>query len=195
MINLDTQSIEKLKSMLDEKRFIHSVGVAEMAEKLAQKYGADTEKAYIAGFLHDCAKNIPQETVLDRCREANIEIHESWLIDTGLVHPYLGEYIAKTEFGVSDTEILEAIRYHTTGHEDMPLLTKIIYLADMIEVNRTIAGVEQMRELAFSDLDEAVLKSLDSTIRHIINRGGVIDCDTVFCRNHLIASKKERNSK
>ena len=116
--------IEKLRGMMSEERFMHSLGVRDTAVLLAERYGIDTEKARVAGILHDCAKDIPKPAAFRMCEEAGISLKPVCYIEKGLVHSYLGAHIAKTEFGISDNEILEAIYYHTTGHVDMPLLTK-----------------------------------------------------------------------
>ena len=168
------EMISILKDTLKPSRFEHTLGVADTAKKLAEFYGCDTEKAYVAGLLHDCAKNIPHDEAIKMCQEPS------------LIHAVLGAFLAETKFGVSDRDILNAIYYHTTGHENMPLLTKIIYISDAIEPTRTHAGVELLRKTVYENLDEALIRSIDATIRHIINKGGLLDCDTVAARNYLL---------
>ena len=182
--------IEKLRGMVGEKRFAHSLGVRDTAALLAEKYGVDIEKARIAGILHDCAKDIPKPEAFARCEEAGIKLKPVCYIEKGLVHSYLGAHIAKTEFDIEDPEILDAIYYHTTGHEDMPLLTKIIYLSDMIEPGRNIPNVKELRQIALKDIDEALILSINSTICHVIQKGSVLDCDTVAARNFLVHQKR-----
>lgn len=189
------QMIAKLETMLEPDRLKHSLGVRDMAVKLAEHYGCDVEKAEIAGILHDCAKDIPKDEAINRCAMAGIKLKDICFVEKGLAHAYLGAHLAKTEFGIEDKEILDAIYYHTTGHDNMPLLTKIIYIADMIEPGRTILGVEQMREMAFADLDAALMSMMDATIRHILNKGCMLDCDTIAARNYLILMKKTQNLK
>jgi len=186
------EMIAKVSEMVDAERMAHSIGVAEMAVKLARKYGADEEKAEIAGILHDCAKNLPKDESIRLCDEAGMKLDPICYIEKGLAHAYAGAYLAKTEFGVEDKEIYDAIYFHTTGHADMPLLTKIIYIADMIEPGRTIMGVEQMRELAFEDIDEALMNMMDATVRHIIKKRCMLHADTIAARNHLICMKKSK---
>ncbi|MBO4898168.1 MAG: bis(5'-nucleosyl)-tetraphosphatase (symmetrical) YqeK [Clostridia bacterium] len=183
---------EILQKRLKPTRFKHTLGVAETAVKLAEKYGADKDKAYLAGLLHDCAKNIDFETSKAYCKEHSVPMKEICMKERSLIHAPLGAYMAKEEFGVSDPEILTAIYYHTTGHEDMALLTKILYMADAVEPNRDQDGIEEIRELAFSDINEALIRSIDATLLHIINKGVTIDCDTIKARNFLI---EERNAK
>ncbi len=182
--------IEKLRGMVSEKRFLHSLGVRDTAVLLAERYGVDTEKARIAGVLHDCAKDIPKSEAFRMCDEAGISLKPVCYIEKGLVHSYLGAHIAKTEFGVSDSEILEAIYYHTTGHEDMPLLTKIIYLSDIIEPGRNVPNVEELRRIAMEDIDEALILSINQTISHVLQKGSVLDTDTVAARNFLVQQKR-----
>lgn len=190
----EKEMLEKLRSMMDEKRFQHSLGVRDTAEMLAKKYGIDAEKARIAGILHDCAKNIPKEEGIRRCEAAGIPLKEVCYIEKGLVHSYLGAYIAKTEFGIEDAEVLDAIYYHTTGHVDMPLLTKIIFLSDIIEPGRNVPQVEELRRIALEDIDEALIRSINSTITHVLQKGSVLDCDTVAARNFLVQQRREKAS-
>ncbi len=182
--------IEKLRTMVDEKRLTHSLGVRDTAEMLAKRYGADVEKARVAGLLHDCAKNIPKDTAVNMCRTAGIVLKPVCFIERGLIHSYLGAHVAKTEFGIEDKEILDAIYYHTTGHEDMPLLTKIVYLSDLIEPSRQIPDVDALRALAMEDIDEALIRCINATIVHVLGKGSILDLDTVVARNFLVEKKR-----
>lgn len=182
--------LEKLRDMIDAKRFAHSIGVRDTAVILARQYGVDAEKARIAGLLHDCAKNIPKDESIRRCEEAGIPLKPVCYIERGLVHSYLGAMVAKEEFGITDEEILSAIFYHTTGHEDMPLLTKIIYLSDIIEPGRNVPNLEGLRSLAMQDIDEALIRAINSTITHVLSKGSILDCDTVMARNFLVMEKR-----
>lgn len=186
--------LEKLRTLLDDKRFAHSVGVRDTAELLAKQYGVDTEKARIAGILHDCAKNIPKPEAFAMCEKEGVKLKPVCYIEKGLVHSYLGAHLAKKEFGIEDAEILDAIYYHTTGHVDMPMLTKIIYLADMIEPGRNIPNLEELRRIAMEDIDEALIRSINSTISHVLSKGSILDVDTVAARNFLVQQKRDEES-
>lgn len=190
IILTEQEMIEKLSFTLKPSRFKHSLGVRDTAVLLAKHYGADCEKARLAGLLHDCAKNMAFEDSIKYCRENHYRLKEVCFFEPTLIHAPLGSLMAQREYGVTDPEVLDAIYYHTTGHENMPLLTKIIYLADTIEPNRTQAGVEQLRVTAFESLDEALIRAIDATVRHIINKGGILDTDTVAARNYLITERK-----
>ncbi|TFZ40030.1 HD domain-containing protein [Soehngenia longivitae] len=177
---------EIIKNTLDEKRYLHTKGVVNTAIQLADKYGADKEKASIAAYLHDYAKPLKYDESLMLIDKFGIILDEETLENKELLHAPLGMIIAKYEFGISDEEILDAIRYHTTGKENMPLLTKIIYLADLIEPSRNFDGVDKIRELAFKDLDQALIVSMNNTIVYLIQKNSVIHSDTYKARNYII---------
>lgn len=186
----EVEMINLLNESLSHERFLHTMGVAKTAKSLASHWGYDPDKAYLTGLLHDCAKDIPFAEAIEDCCKSGATLKDICIKEPGLIHPYHGVIIAERVYGVTDKEILSAIKHHTTGHANMPLLTKIIYLSDSIEPTRTHAGVEIMRVLAYKDLDEAILRTMDATIRHIINKGGLLDKDTVDARNYLIIKKK-----
>ena len=190
----EKEILEILEEMLDEKRLTHSIGVRDTALWLANHYGVDAEKARIAGLLHDCAKNIPKDEAVTICEREAIPLKPIHYIEKGLTHAYVGAYIAKTEFGITDKEILSAIFYHTTGHEDMPLLTKIIYLSDLIEPGRNLPCLEELRQIALQDIDEALIRAINSTINHVLSKGSILDCDTVAARNFLVQEKREKSA-
>lgn len=176
----------KLKSSLLEKRFIHSVGVMNMAVKMAEHYGADVEKARIAGLLHDCAKNLSKEELFQKCEEYNLELDNVLVSSHGLIHGLVGAEIARREYGVCDDEIYDAIYYHTVGKPNMSLLTQIIYIADGIEENRDYDGVERIRTLAFENIDKALVQQIDSTIKSVLSKGGLLHTATVNTRNYYL---------
>ena len=145
--------IRKLKPKLNEKRYVHSVGVEYTAATLAFVYGADIQKARIAGLLHDCAKCIPTEEKLKKAKKYGLPINKSEKANPDLLHGKLGAYIAKEKFGIKDPDILSAITYHTTGHPGMSLLDKIIFVADFIEPNRKmIRDLTEIRREAYEDI-------------------------------------------
>lgn len=177
---------KKLKAMISEKRYIHSVGVSETAVKMAELYGADTEKARIAGLLHDCAKGFSLDEAIKKCEELGVKVSDIDKTSTAFLHAPLGAKIAELEFGITDREILDAITYHTVAGENMTVLDKIIYLADMIEPSRDFPEVDVHRRLAFEDLDKAFLYALDRSIVFNVNKGVLLHPDTVLARNDII---------
>ena len=157
-----------LRKYLDRDRFEHSEGVMYTAAALAMRYGEDLEKAQIAGILHDCAKCMPDSKKLKICEKNHIEITEAEKMSPFLLHAKLGAYIAKAKYDIEDTEILDAIACHTTGKPAMTLLEKIIYISDYIEPMRNKASnLEEVRKMAFVDLDEALFKILSDTLVYL----------------------------
>lgn len=153
----------KLKTVLTPKRFAHSLGVRDSAIELAKIFGADVKKAEIAGLLHDNAKDLPD--LLERSYDLEAETDAFERENIGLIHAKLGAETAKCEFGINDREITEAIKWHTIGKEDMSLLEKIVFVADLIEPGRNFPGVDDIRKYAKYDIDKAVLECVKATVR------------------------------
>lgn len=172
-----------IKERLSAKKFEHSKGVARCAENLADRYKADRHSAYLAGLLHDCAKELPLEEMT--ALTSHLELDEDVKNSKNLLHGPAGAVLAKKHFDITD-EVFDACFYHTFGKEDMSLLTKIIFLADMIEEGRDFPGVEEIRVLASEDIDSAVVLAIDSTLAHLIKKGAKIYPGTVKARNFLI---------
>lgn len=194
MLALEKMNV-MLSQILSERRYYHSLGVAETAVKLAEHYGADREKAYLAGLVHDCAKEIPaEESVKLLQEEYHITPDAMSLQMPRLLHGVLGSCIAQSRFGIYDPEVLDAIRYHTTGKAKLGLLSRIVYIADYIEPNRAYKDVEYLRELTFQNLDEALLFAVDFTIRDLVDKGKTIHPDTVHFRNDLLIQREAREA-
>ena len=188
---IKTEKIEKmkedLKNILSERRYIHSVGVMEMCEKLAKIYKVDVEKAKIAGLLHDNAKEMSPEEMLNYVKKNNIEITEIEKINTPILHGKIGADIAKKKYGV-DKQIEDAIKYHTTTNIKMDTLAKILYVSDKIEMNRMSDeyNIQEEREVAKKDLDRAVLMIIDSNIESLIKKGKLIEQESIETRNKIL---------
>jgi predicted HD superfamily hydrolase involved in NAD metabolism len=176
----------KLRSLLDEERYLHSIGVMETAIHLAKKYGADVEKAQVAGLLHDCAKGYSDEELLKFAQRYGIEVDDVLKNAPFLLHGPIGAHLVEEIFGIKDKEIKRAISLHTTGDVNMSLLDEIVFLADYIEPNRDFEGVTQLRELAEENLELALLKSFDSTICYVLQRGLLLYEKTVKARNYIL---------
>ena len=177
--------IYRLKKTLDEQRFAHTLGVEKTARSMAEMFGADEEKAGLAGLLHDCAKCIPNEKKLKLCHDHGIPVSEIEKKSPYLLHARLGAYIAKEKYHVTDPEILNAIEYHTTGKPRMTLLEKIIFVSDYIEPMRSKASnLEKIRGLAFSDIDRAVFTILRDTLIYLENEKACLDNQTVVAYNY-----------
>ncbi len=182
----------KLKEQLSQHRFLHSVGVMEEARKLAQIHGADTEKAEIAGLLHDCAKNFTGDEAIRMLRFRGIEPDLIQLKTPQLLHGLLGYYVARDQYGIGDEDILSAIYWHTTGRAGMSLLEKIIFVADYTEAGRVFEGLDEIRQAACHNLEQCIVLCADSTIRYILKKGHLLHPLTVETRNDALASLTEK---
>ena len=170
---------KKLKKYMDEERFIHTQGVMYTACALAMCHNADMNQARLAGLLHDCAKCIPNSKKLKICQRENIPVSAAEEASPDLLHAKLGVYISKEKYGVTDREVRQAVRYHTTGRPEMTLLEKIIYIADYIEPGRDKApNLPTVRRLAFQDLDETMYVILKDTLEYLEHGSGTIDATT-----------------
>ncbi len=181
-------SVRKLlKSRLDEYRYIHSLGVADSARELAGIYGADEEKAYFAGLLHDVAKNMPKDEQLSLMEKGGIRLSEAEKNNPALWHAMAGECYLRLHMGITDPEILGSVRYHTTGKAGMTLLEKIIYVADYISAERNYPDVDVMRDLSLNrSLEEASLYSLIYTFNKQTKLQAIIHPDSVEYYNELL---------
>lgn len=165
-----------MEKSLDPKRFEHTLGVAYTAAVLAMRYDCDVLKAETAGMLHDCAKCMSNEKRLNICKKHNISVNDIERRNPFLLHAKVGSYIAMQKYNIHDRDIINAILNHTTGRPDMSLLEKIIYVADYIEPGRKQApNLTQIRKLAFSDLDAALLKILEDTLVYLGEGEGEVD--------------------
>lgn len=176
-----------LKENLSEERYLHTLGTAQCAKKLAQQLGLDGEKAYYAGLLHDCAKCFTNEKLLEIIK-GNLEVDECELLNYKTLHAPVSAYIAEKEFGVSDKEILSAIRWHTLGRIDMTDFEKLIFLADKIEPNTRDKSYSSRLRAYLSEqngLNKALLECYRSTIKSLVERNLKICPVTINIYNKL----------
>lgn len=174
-----------LINLIGEKRYLHCVRVMETAIVLGKKYDVDVEKIKTAALLHDCAKFKDKAELLKKASEFDIMLDAVTEHNIELLHGPVGAKIAEMEYKVKDKEILDAIRYHTTGRENMTILDKIIYISDYIEPERNFDGVEKVREVTFEDINMGILLALDNTIKFLIEKDRVLHLDTIKARNYL----------
>lgn len=167
---------EDMKKALDDERYEHTVGVAYTACALAMRHGVDIDKAYIAGMLHDSAKCLSHEERLKICEENHLPVSDVERENPSLLHARVGAHIARTRYGIQDADILNAICYHTTGRPGMGILEQIIYLADFIEPNRRqLRRMEEIRHLAFWDLEMAILLVTENILEYLEATGKTVD--------------------
>ncbi len=183
------KALEIIKSQLPEKRYIHTLGVVATAETLAKKYGANLKKTELAAIFHDYAKYRP---VVDMTSIVIEEKMDQKLLKYGreLLHAPVGAYLVKKEVGIDDEEVLDGIRYHTTGRINMTLLEKVIYIADYIEPNRSFPGVEEVRLLAEENIDDALRVAITNTIHFLLKKQQPIFPDTFATYNQLLLKEE-----
>ncbi len=185
-----------LRERLLEKRYIHSLNVADSAVVLAEKYGADTEKAYFAGLVHDIMKNASEEEQLQIMEKGGIILSRTEKENRKLWHAMAGECYLRLEKGITDSDILNAVRYHTTGRAGMSLLEKVVYIADYISTERDYEDVDVMRDLSLNvSLDEAALYALKFSFTSLSKKEKLIHTDSVEYYNELILKKEKQNDR
>lgn len=188
-MNILEEAYDYVKDNLKDTRFIHTLGVVSVSKKLAVLNGVSEDKAELAALCHDIAKNLKIEDFEKLIIQNNVELTRDERKAPELWHSILGPIVAKNSLKIHDEEVLSAIRWHTTGKENMTKLEKIIYIADMIEPSRKFEGIENLREETIKDLDKGVLLGLTSTMNFLLSEGKPIDLNTVKARNYLIVNK------
>lgn len=176
--HLDITHLRKeMESVLSSKRYTHTLGVAYTSAALAMAHGDDMEKAMTAGLLHDCAKSMHGSELVAICEKARLNVTAVERSNpTALLHAKAGAYLAERKYGVTDMDILNAIRYHTTGRPDMSRLEKIVFIADYIEPGRKQnSDLSLIRRLAYQDLDSAMEKILSDTLAYLRTTDGQVD--------------------
>lgn len=183
----EVEIIDYLKKNLTENRFVHTMGVYDTAQRLAKLYDEDINSAKIAALLHDCTKNLSKDEQLRICKAECEKLDIITLKNPALLHSITGSIFAKNSVGVGDKYILDAIRYHTVGRENMTKLDKIIYLADYMEPNRVFKTVDEVRSVAYNeDLDKALFLAINNTINYIVEKKQLLHLNTIETRNWMI---------
>ncbi|WP_135546542.1 bis(5'-nucleosyl)-tetraphosphatase (symmetrical) YqeK [Paenibacillus cymbidii] len=177
--------MEEVKRQMPAKRWAHTLGVMESAVQLARRFGGDETKADLAALLHDYCKFWPIDRQ-ERLIADNGLAGDLLEYDKALLHAPAAAWIAREHYGITDEEVLDAIRYHTSGRAGMTKLDKIVCLADYIEPGRDFPGVHTIRELADNSLEKALIAGFDSTLTYLIAKQQIIYPLTVIARNSLV---------
>lgn len=177
--------IDIIRSKLSSYRFVHSLEVAKSAEYLAEKYGGDKEKMYLAGLLHDILKEADREATFHYIEKYNMTLTPLEQVTPKLWHAMVGAEYIKNELNIEDEEIITAVRFHTTGRKDMTLSEKILFIADFISADRDYNGADEMRERAEKSLECAMDMGLSFTIADLIEHGRPVHPDTVDAYNDI----------
>lgn len=181
-----------MEKSLDAKRYEHTLGVEFTAAALAMRYNASVTNAQLAGLLHDCAKCLSNDKKLSICEKYNISITDAEKQNPFLLHAKVGSFLAMNEYEVEDSDVINAILNHTTGRPGMSLLEKIVFVADYIEPSRKQApNLEEIRKLAFENLDMALVRILEDTLVYLQDSDGVLDPMTGKTYEFYVEKQKE----
>lgn len=177
---------ELVKKSLSTKRFEHTLAVIKLSEELASKYETDIEKAKIAATVHDITKEQNNDVQLQMIKKSDIIIDTVHLDNKNLYHALTAFLYARDNLGIIDVDILNAVRFHTTGRAGMSMLEKIIYVADACSYDRTYNEADRLRKLSFEDIDKCIIEIIEFTVSDIIKKRRIISNDTINCYNDLV---------
>ena len=183
-----------LKERLTPQRFAHSLDVLERAGELAHIHRADPQQAGLAGLIHDIEKNTPIKILLQTLEKSDILLSSVDLASPPIWHAPCGFLYARDALGIRDEDVLNAIRYHTTGRAGMSKLEKVVYLADLTAADRDFSDVKKVRKLSEQDLDEAIFYSLQYLLGDLVEKGMPLQPDSLACYNEIALKKAGRPS-
>ncbi len=184
---------EKLiEERLSKRRFKHSMNVAEECYKLAERYGADKKRCYLAGLLHDIMKEDLPDRQKQYTVDSGLNPDSAEIASKALWHGVAGGYYVREKLGIDDEEIINAIRYHTVGCAKMSLVEKIVYLGDMISEERDYKGVEEMRRYCYEDINKAMSVALIYQIQCVVGKCAAIPVSTLEAYNYYLQFNKEK---
>ena len=183
-----------IRERLTPKRYRHSLNVMERAVELAGIFGADPRKAELAGLLHDAEKNTDPKILLQSLEKSDILLSSVDLASPPIWHAPCGFLYARDALGIRDEDVLNAIRYHTTGRAGMSKLEKVVYLADLTSADRDFSDVKKVRKLSEQDLDEAIFYSLQYLLGDLVEKGMPLQPDSLACYNEIALKKAGRPS-
>lgn len=188
----DVEEIKKLlSSRLSEKRYIHSLNVADECRRLAQKYEADEEKAYFAGLVHDICKELPADELKQKAIDSDLAMSKAEIETKPLWHAVAGAGYVRDELNVNDTDIINSIRFHTIARAGMSRLEEIVYIGDLISADRNYKDVKKFRKLAYQDMDAVMLEAIIFSIESVTGKKGLIPDYTVQAYNQYVYISKK----
>ena len=192
--SLSATIMNDLKNILSENRYIHSLSVAKKAKELAEIYNEDADEAYLAGLLHDYAKELSGEEMLKEAERFNLNVDEIEKRVPALLHGRVGAAIAKEKYNINE-RIYNAIAFHTLTDKNMDTLAKIIYVADKIEDNResTTYNIDKEREIAKTNLDDAMLLITEAHIESQLKRQRLVHPRSMETRNHILMNRTKED--
>lgn len=194
-IRRNKKIVREIAKTLSPKRFKHTIQVALLAGELAKTYQQDEkdiDRVIKAALIHDYAREKSNEELLRLAEKSGWRVDSVERKQPMLLHGPVAAFLARQEWDISDPIILEAIAYHTTGRPEMTATAKLLYIADMAEPGRSYPGVEELRKLAFKDLEKSLLACLDHTIKYLIDKNAPIHLSSIRTRNELINENDKR---
>lgn len=173
-------------------RLRHTYAVRDAGLRLAEKYGADKNKVAQACLFHDIAKGnqFTEDVMNGLVREFDLE--DKYIGNSALAHSQVAAKLMERDWSITDDEVINAVRYHTVGRADMTLIEQIVFIADAIEDGREYDGADELRKLAFENLDKACYVCMNNTIIHVLNNHQYLDVDSVIARNHYMEKEKSK---
>lgn len=196
MSNYKFEETKKLlEKRLSKKRYIHSLNVADQCEILALKNGQDVEKCVYAGLVHDICKELPNPEMKKMLVDTIFPVSRSELASKPLWHAIAGAWYIHNELGINDKDIINAVRFHTVAHAGMTKVEEIVYLADLISIDRDYKDVKHMRKLAYDDMETAMLEALKFSITDVISKNGLLPHYTTEAYNHYSYIYKNKTTK
>ena len=181
-----------LKGMLSRQTYAHSISTYKTALGLAERFGVSDKKVGLAAILHDCAKSMPYDELIYNVEKYKISVDKLELKTESLLHAPVGSKLASVVFGITDPQILNAIRYHTTAAPEMSDVAKIIYVADFIELARGHKGVADARKVAEKDIDRAMLFILRDKIPRLVKKEVLIHPRSIKALNWFLEKEKKK---
>ncbi len=180
-----------MRELLSKKRFQHSLNVADSARALAQIHGADMDKAYIAGLLHDIKKEETPAAMKSMAILSDMDLEEIEVNTPNLWHAPASAYFIRKSFGIEDEEILNAVRFHTIGRAEMSLVERVVYLADLVSADRSYPDVGRMRKSAYENIDLAMFEALQFALQDLSKKAALIPNYTLQAYNYYTRIYKE----
>ncbi len=178
-----------IRPLMGERRYNHCVNVSAEAVRLAEKYGADADKAAVAGILHDITKEMDFEKQLQIIDSGDIILTDVEKRTNKLWHAISGSVYIQKELGIDDKDIINAVRYHTTGRANMSLLEKVIFLADFTSAERDYPDVDVIRQKADISLEEGMLYGIQFTLERLLERQGLLSTDAIDAYNEILLNR------
>lgn len=186
---------KQLKKDLSSSRYEHTLGVCYTCAALAMRYGENVERSMMAGLLHDCAKYMSAEDLINYCQKHELKLSSTELTNTALLHSKAGSIMAKEKYHIDDQSILNAIFTHTTGAPNMDLLGRILYIADFIEPHRKkLPNMDEVRKEAFIDLNKTIVMVIQSKLEYLKSKSDVIDEKTAETYEYYLNEIERRSN-